>query len=345
MNTSDLRDHDSEPVFIVGCPRSGTTLLQLLIDLNTDYAIPPESFVFQRYGTLLAEPRMLEEGQAESLARLLRHDSRLKRWNLPADLLPRFDGRGPVSSHKVITEFFEAYARFREKSRWGEKTPQHAENLPGILRAFPHAKILHMLRDPRDVVASYTKAVFGPETALLAARRWKHYAVLVEEHTSDLSSEQFRTVKYEDLVTTPEQTVASLLEILAHGGQGIRVSLADSPLGSVYEGISNAHTAVTRQVDPSSVGRWRSRLTPREAQEVEFVTGEIMQRFGYSPEADLAKGGTKPDGQGENARHLTRKLMKRLVTPAAYKHAVIEFGDWASARRFRAWSRRHFPTQ
>jgi hypothetical protein len=342
VNAGDSQHPEHEPVFVIGCPRSGTTLLQVLIDLNTDYAIPPESFVFERYAPLLATPRVLPPDQVERLGALLARDNRLQLWGLPPEFLPRFDGRGPTSSREIVTEFFAAYARFRGKGRWGEKTPQHAWHVPEILAAFPRAKIVHILRDPRDVVASYVESIFGPETALLAAKRWREYATTIDRETAGLPDGQFRMIRYEDLVTDPEQTVASLLEILVASSEGVQLSLADSPLGTHYETISNAHTAVTRKIDPSSIGKWRSGLSTRALREVEFLTRDLMERYGYVPEADLTGFTANPDRSTERLRHLSRKVVKRLVTPAAYTHTWIEFGDRASERRFGAWSKRYF---
>jgi len=140
--------------FIVGCPRSGTTLLQAMLGRHPDVFTFPETHFFKKaWGRMwrfkqfgLAYPPAAAHAIAE-----LRREVRL-------------DGSGPVAPG--FWPFFRTYGRWfthivdracREagKSVWIEKSPIHLHCLPDIVRAVPAARFVHVLRDGREVVASF----------------------------------------------------------------------------------------------------------------------------------------------------------------------------------------------
>src|SRR5437868_932206 len=133
--------------FIVGCPRSGTTMVQQALNRHSRIVIPPETkFFFSFFG----HPRRVQ----------LRH---LKRLN--TDLgINLAEPAGRISSVADGRAFYDAMARqYLERLQrtdaayFGEKTPEHTGHLPRIQQLFPDAKILVLYRDGRDVAVSLSK--------------------------------------------------------------------------------------------------------------------------------------------------------------------------------------------
>ena len=166
-------DASAAPFFIVGSPRSGTTLLQVLLNAHPHVAIPPESHLYRvfapvmdRYGDLSAPANRLR----------LAHDKVTNTWIRPWGLDVTAEqlvaeatrpGRGGL-----IDALLRRYAAAQGARRWGEKTPYHVSFLPAIFADFPDARIIHLVRDGRDVLESRRRVVWGPRSALGVARQW-----------------------------------------------------------------------------------------------------------------------------------------------------------------------------
>src|SRR6266508_118853 len=125
------------PIFVVGCQRSGTTLLRLILDAHPNISCGPET----RFLTDLAHVT------TGSWKRLAQYGFPKQYW------------------HEHIAGMFDAiksdYARRAGKSRWADKTPRYALTLPFIDRLFPTCQVVHVIRDGRDVVASHSVRAAG----------------------------------------------------------------------------------------------------------------------------------------------------------------------------------------
>src|SRR5437016_6151356 len=141
------REFTVDKFFIVGCPRSGTTMVQQALNRHSQIVIPPETkYFFSFFGH--------SRGQQRRHVRRLNEDLRI---NLPT----------PARRIRSLDEgrdFYEIMARqyverLQKKSvaSFGEKTPEHTGHLLRIRQMFPRAKIIVLSRDGRDVALSLTK--------------------------------------------------------------------------------------------------------------------------------------------------------------------------------------------
>src|ERR671936_892991 len=115
-----LREPDRPPApFVVGVPRSGTTLLRLMLDAHTELAIPPETHFLPR---LIRVCRQAEARGEDSRARVLEFLTGHRRWPDfeldEADVRERLPGQGPLTPGAAARAFYEAYAAGRGKPRW-----------------------------------------------------------------------------------------------------------------------------------------------------------------------------------------------------------------------------------
>jgi Sulfotransferase family len=180
---------EAPPAFVVGCQRSGTTLIRLMLDSHPNISCGPET-------------RFLGE-----LARLTdEHWPRLSLYGFPKEYWNEQVAR-------LFGGFQSDYARSRNKTRWVDKTPRYALILPFILEVFPRAQIIHVVRDGRAVVASH-KSRFGYWSAVKAVEKWPRYIRAVREISSTLPAEQHLEVHYERLVADPEATMREVLQFL-----------------------------------------------------------------------------------------------------------------------------------
>ena len=209
------------PFFIVGCPRSGTTLLSVLLDRNSRLCVPPETAFYDEVAPFLAR------NDNALLFHILQRWRRLSELRIdPQAVLHSLRGQVPSSS-AVLAAILNLYAAERRKERCGEKTPQHLRHVPTILREFPDARILCMLRDGREVALSlnampWWSPQWAPSWApawwmrrrlLHAARLWKQCLALTLRFSTEYS-QQFRVFRYEELIARPAEIVASATEFL-----------------------------------------------------------------------------------------------------------------------------------
>jgi len=154
-------------IFVVGCPRSGTTILQRILAEGLDLFTLPETHFFERMvgnGNRRFFPNTFMQ---ESITKRVRYRIRQRLgistprlWE-GLDFIPdNFRGRH-VSMKRLAATFLDgmdALAREQNCLGWLEKSPEHVQFVREILHYVPDAKIVHIIRDGRDVVASMRDA-------------------------------------------------------------------------------------------------------------------------------------------------------------------------------------------
>lgn len=199
-------------IFIVGCPRSGTTLVQAMLARHPDVLSLPETAFFEHlYGDVRRRwgdrdagrhPRLRHRlGFAHQQARTTL--ATLRRSLSPAPALPRWSLRTKGCARRFVG-LLDARATAAGCSSWVEKTPSHLLYIPEIERAVPDALFVHVIRPGEDVLASIADAslryehlhAFGGGTALWS-RRWNHAA---EIHRACAHKPRHHMIFLDDLV-------------------------------------------------------------------------------------------------------------------------------------------------
>ena len=153
-------------VFVVGCERSGTTLLRAMLDSHPELAIPPESHFLTKV--------MRKPYNRESFLTMLSEHRRFARWELSIeDVSEALDRSHVADNAAAVRALYSTYARITEKRRWGDKTPEYVRNIQGLSSFLPEARFVHLIRDGRDVTLSWLDIPFGPANVVDAAERWR----------------------------------------------------------------------------------------------------------------------------------------------------------------------------
>ena len=264
----------ADPFFIVGCPRSGTTLLSVLLDRHSRLCVPPETGFFAEVAPALPSR------DDESLLDTLRGWPRLPELRVtPEAVLERLGG-SPPSIAGVLTAILELYAEAEGKARCGEKTPQHLPHVPIILEHFPGARIVCLLRDGRDVALSLRAMPWGPPTLTAAAELWSTFARLADDFAQQ-HPDQFRFVYYEKLVTQPGQV---LPEVMAFLGERFEPRQLQPHVSSAVV-LSRSRPwkgQALGPIDPSRIGKRRHEATAAENTLLDELLSEALRRHGYT---------------------------------------------------------------
>jgi hypothetical protein len=207
------------PLFIVGPSRSGTTLFAKMLDAHSALAIFPETWCYVELDLLGCLQEFTDQWQyVLFLNRMWKH---LHEENDPAARIVAEEGAkrpryvGPTAP--ILESIGQAYAKARHARVWGEKTPSHILWLHEIRRLFPNARILVIIRDPRDVLLSYDErwgggrrdADFIMRAAAQVRHNLSHFVKL-----RGFPREQIFTIKYEDLVAEPARVLHSVCQFL-----------------------------------------------------------------------------------------------------------------------------------
>jgi hypothetical protein len=278
-----------EPVFVVGAARSGTTPLQLALNMHPELGVYGETgafFVHSRFGAVADEVnfrRLLEYWQVIVSGCCPYHDL-LDNQELLGEL-----AHASTYAH-ILNTIMGTIAAREGKNRWGEKTPAHLFRLKEIRTAFPNARIIHIVRDPRAVVCSAIKAFEGGQftdwNIYRAANYWLR-CVRVHERQQSSRNDRYMLVRYEDFVSRPEATLNVVSSFL--GIKFVNEMLKAHRVASGYVRRNRAgalpamHALTQKPLDSSRSDAWKTILSADQSKLIEQVAGKQMVNFGYEP--------------------------------------------------------------
>ncbi len=270
------------PVFIAGVGRSGTSLLHSMLNAHPDVAFPPETHFFRRYVARGRTRRAVAAGTVADLRATLAADHDLRRASVDLDDLLAGERDGSVDTARVFEALLAAVARRSGKARVGDKDPRSIDHLRAIAAVFPDALVLHVIRDPREVLLSRTKAEWSK------GRPWWQHALLAEDQLRTgrrlgpkLFGDRYLEVRYEALVSAPEHVLG---EVARHIGVVYSPTMLDFSASAASLVDARERSWKKETLGPLLQGnreKWRVGLAPRQVRFVEEVSVEAFERLGY----------------------------------------------------------------
>lgn len=247
------------PIFIVGSPRSGTSLLRLILDSHPSIACGPETHVLSD----------MDDSLGRHWVRLQRYGAEKEFWH---------------GAYAEVFERFQAdYAARRGKTRWADKTPSHAQHLEFVTTLFPEAQVLHVIRDARQVTAS-ALARWGWRRAWTMPATWQRSVTMARAYGNGAEPGRYREIRFEQLVGATEETLRGVFEWLGeawdprvldydrfeHDGRGRNQKVS-----------SAARRSGGSAIDASRARRPSHKLDPVLAARTERVAGALNRELGY----------------------------------------------------------------
>jgi Sulfotransferase family len=273
--------------FVVGVPRSGTTLLRVMLDAHPDLAIPAETHFFpdliERWRELEAAGAPDDRLREEAIALITGHPRWAELGVEEAEVAERV-GVGRPTLAAALRAVGEAFAASAKKPRWGDKTPGYVVEMESIQDALPEARFVHVIRDGRDVAVSLAGLDWGPDDVAGVATMWSRRIRIARRQAAKLAPDSYLEVRYEDLVLDPAKVlgaVCTLLDLsfaqsmLSHGEAGSRM------LAGVAVERRHQHATVAEPLDPGRIGRWRRKLGDAERRRFEDIAGPTLEELGY----------------------------------------------------------------
>jgi hypothetical protein len=274
---------NDRPIFVVGCPRSGTTMLQLMLHAHPRIAIPPETrFLLEGFRRRRGFGDLREVGNRRALAEWIVRTRATKAHDLglDGDALIEEIVAGPPTFGSAVGIVFRAYARRFGKARWGDKRPSYATNLDVVLRLFPDAQVVNIIRDGRDCVASLKEMPWHRAGIEQSISLWARSIDRTRQARGRLGDERYHELSYEHLVRDPEPLLRGLCDFLGEPfspamTEPAAVADVAVPAGKTW------HERTRGAVSDDRVASWRHRLTPAEIGLCEAVLGRRLRACGY----------------------------------------------------------------
>lgn len=287
------------PVFIVGCPRSGTSYLyHLLLSAGGFAEYRTQMNVFDVLEPIYGDLGIAKNKEA-AMDEWLRSKgfkvSGLDAADIKAKVLAECHGAGDF-----LRIIMEEVGRKQGVDRWADSTPTNVPHMLRIKRDFPDAQFVHIIRDARDVALSLDQRGWSrplpwdKKNSLAAAGVYWEWIVrkgrkLGAQLLAQFGPQAYCEVKYEDLVSKPRETLAQLGEILHHDLDYDRIQQAS--VGSVKKPLTSFKGEL-QQGSFAPVGRWKREFPADQLTLLESLVGDYLQELGY--ELSAAAHASKP---------------------------------------------------
>jgi hypothetical protein len=285
------QDTSSVPLFfIIGRPRSGTTLLRILFEAHPHVLIPPESpFIinlYKKYRKVTSWDETIIQDFCEDLFKQRYFD----KWLITKeDLLEKLlEAKGENTFQDMARRVCLSYKSVFDKEEIqliGDKNPAYSLFARRIHKLFPEAKIIHITRDYRDNYLSLTNVNFEVPVVPLVVYRWK-FAYKQMGKLKKRNPGLVYSLKYEDLAADPENKFSDLCRFLDIDYDPSVMSFYEKKTEAekAYAGsrdLALVHKSLFKPISTDRMNLWQTEMSPRQIRVADLVAGKTAERAGY----------------------------------------------------------------
>ena len=266
---------DSAPIFVVGTGRSGTTLLRLMLNAHPNIYLTHEAsfyvgrqFIPRRFS---ASDWLELYFKSFSFAWLLIHPDEV-REDL-AKVHP--DGAPRAALPDTYRSIMRAKAAHYSEPRYGDKTPFHASYVGQILKDFPDARIIHILRDPRPTILSLRDMPWATRSWLLNNRYLRRLTKEIAPHR-----DKIHEVRLEDLLSNAEHEMRAILDFVGEPfDERVLEHTEHAPLDDIppFPWLLTA----TKKRGSTPKRKWQERIPAAWIRQIEKRNAAYLDTYGY----------------------------------------------------------------
>ena len=268
------------PVFVGGIERSGKTYMRFMLSSHSPLVFSKRTNLwpnfYNRFGDL---------SQVENFERCLQammQNKHVRALEPDIERIRQEFWQGIPSYARLFAIVHEQYVESQGKVRWGDQTELIERFADLIFVAYPDAKIIHMIRDPRDVYeASLARKPQDRISVGDLTARWLYSADLAARNHK-LYPDRYKIVRYESLVSRPEETLGEVCRFLGIEYKPAMVRMEEIPR---FWKEDEEHAYVTdTPLKTDFIGRFRTGISKYEITFIQKYTGGILPQYGYSLE-------------------------------------------------------------
>ncbi len=278
--TNAVTDMESGPIFIGGFKRSGKTYIRLMLSSHPNIALTRRtnfwSHYFKKFGDLsqgenleLCLQAMLENKHIDSL-------------KPDPERIRREFFQGPATYARLFAIIQEQYAGQEGKLRWGDQMELMERYADQVFAAFPTAKMIHMIRDPRDLFeASLTRRTRRKGGVGATTAGWL-YSVAMAKRNQEKYLGRYKVIQYEEMVSNAEETIREVCTFLNE--EFVPSMLTMEAVPRFQRKISVNIKSENSPLSTDFIGRYRQGLSQSEVAFIQKYAGGDMLAYRYSLE-------------------------------------------------------------
>ncbi len=268
-----------EPIFLAGPDRSGTSLIYALLASHPNISMVRRTnmwrYFYNRYGDL-HNPQNFELCLYSMV-----HYKRMRHLQPDPQRIRREFWQGEPSYGRLFALFHSHNAERLGKPRWGDKSLHTEIHADSIFTEFPNAKVIHMVRDPRDRAASMMKRYEKNRGRVAAATgRWLT-SVQVGERNCKKYPDNYMVLRYETLASCPEETLRMVCDFIGEAYAPEMLQMDAVPEMKERGGNSSYGQFEQAVISTRSIGRFRDVLSESEILFIQMAAKQEMARYGY----------------------------------------------------------------
>ena len=298
---------DTKPgIFVIGCPRSGTYLMSMLLNHHFSTAIPLETHfipLFKRQIALWGDLSQTKNRLSlmESIFDFLEiwthyesTDRNYKKEKLFSLLEVREQALRIAENSsgypQMVEGLFKAYAYKKGLRLWGDKSAFHRHQpLELLVDSTENIKFIHMIRDPRDVSLSWKKIWVGPRFTAETGFAWREH-IKEKRHWGKRHPQQYIEIKYEDLISNTQQVLEIIGEYLGTNIENADIPFWESSFAkTLAEG--KTHALLNQAMKTDNIFKWKNQMRSRDIDILERICWNELKELGY-PTINAQKPGS-----------------------------------------------------
>lgn len=287
------------PFFIIGNPRSGTTLLRLMLTNHSRIVVPPECgfavWLYPKFSNWDERARH-EPDLIPRFAQQVAASRKFETWNLSEDeVRSTLLQARPRDYAEAVDAVYRLYARSidREIDTWGDKNNFYLEHIALIRELFPSCRFVHIVRDGRDVACSYRELTarlihskYSPDLPAdisEIAEEWTSNLETIRRSLNAVETDAVHELRYEDLIRNPEDALRELCAFLGQSFDAGMLNYHERNREQAQEPREFLQWKEKTLEPPSDagLGRFKRELTPNEINEFERIAGDVLSAYGY----------------------------------------------------------------
>ncbi|SES71639.1 Glycosyltransferase involved in cell wall bisynthesis [Salinibacillus kushneri] len=264
---------NASPIFIGGAGRSGTTLLRVMLNAHPNLCSGPEFKMLQQIANLYNQMISIKDIR--------------KAYGLDIEDIN-------TSFNNFISSFFEKFKMESNANRIVEKTPHNVLIMKELVKIFPDAKFIHVVRDGRDVASSLVTMDWydfqgNPlpyvQNIRNATDYWKQVLTKsIQDSRDPILKGKVMFIKYEDLITEPKKIIKDVLVFLDETWSDQVLNYVNVDRG--YEPNESSTNQVSKQIYTKSKKRWQIDFTQKDKKVFKEIGGQLLVDLGYENNID-----------------------------------------------------------
>ena len=282
-------------VFIIGNPKSGTSMFRMMMSSHSSIVVPPECGFIQWWSKVYENWSVENSKSEEDVKKFisdLKTSKKIETWELDYSALSTLIKEEKPNSYKELTSLVILQYGLQNKKYptvLGDKNNYYIDHLDLLNEIYPDAKYLIIVRDCRDVVCSYlnvnalaTESKYKPkfpDTIKEMSLDWLNKNTVILNFLESIDSSNYALIRYEDLLVQPKIELQICTKVLGLEFEGEMLDYYKNNMEP--SALLDWKKKTNEQIDTSNTNKFLEQLTEFEINEIMNVTGELMNKFGY----------------------------------------------------------------